>query len=136
MVVAAARIDSRLVAAMKRLDDPRHPIAETNRRVGALAERLRLPRPSYERTRVLVHAFRRGSSSNEAVAQLGLGIAFCRRPPAAILELLLQRRRLQVTVCYLGNTGWRRDSSQVRCRRGLRRRRGAVSSVWAAVRAR
>jgi hypothetical protein len=44
----APRIDSRLVAAAERLDNETTPIAETNRRVGAVAAELGLLRPSYE----------------------------------------------------------------------------------------
>src|SRR5262245_25003034 len=52
-------IDTRLVAALERMDDTRRPIAETYRRLGALARELELVRPSYEQTRVLVHRARR-----------------------------------------------------------------------------
>jgi hypothetical protein len=41
------RIDQRLVAEIARLDDPTLPIAETNRRLGVVAEGLGLLRPSY-----------------------------------------------------------------------------------------
>ena len=44
---AAPRYDPRLLAAARELDDASLPMAETCRRVGALAERLGVPRPSY-----------------------------------------------------------------------------------------
>jgi hypothetical protein len=58
MVTMAPRISGRLIEAIVRLDDPGRPIAETYRRVGAEAERLRLTRPSYQRIRELVHQVR------------------------------------------------------------------------------
>ncbi len=52
-------IDTRLVAALERLDDSRRPIAETYRRLGVVARELQLVRPSYEQVRTLVHRARR-----------------------------------------------------------------------------
>lgn len=54
----APRISARLIEAIVHFDDPSRPIAETYRRVGAEAERLRLTRPSYQRIRELVHQVR------------------------------------------------------------------------------
>ena len=54
----APRISGRLFEAIVQFDDPSRPIAETYRRVGAEAERLRLKRPSYQRIRELVHQVR------------------------------------------------------------------------------
>ena len=83
---AAPRIDSRLIAALVRLDTPGRPIAETHRRLGRVAETLGLWRPSYEQTRVLVHALRTGRH-DPGVGALLLDIAFRQRPPLAVLEL-------------------------------------------------
>ena len=58
MVESAPRIDRRLVAALAVLDDSREPMAEINRRVGALASDLGLPRPSYAQIRRLLQAER------------------------------------------------------------------------------
>jgi hypothetical protein len=55
----APRLSPKLLEAIVRYDDRKVPIAETYRRVGREAERLGLPRPSYQRVRVLVHAARR-----------------------------------------------------------------------------
>jgi len=55
----APRISPRLLAELARIDEKAVPIAEVNRRLGAAAERLELPRPSYQRVRVLVHELRR-----------------------------------------------------------------------------
>lgn len=59
MTRIAPRISRRLVDAIDLVDDEREPIAETVRRIGAYADRVGLPRPSYQRLRVLVHESRR-----------------------------------------------------------------------------
>jgi hypothetical protein len=87
MPPAAPRIDSRLVAAIARLDDRREPVAETNRRIGALAGDLGLPRPSYEQVRTLVKEHRRGRLE-PGVGTLLLEISFRSRPPEALLDYL------------------------------------------------
>ena len=74
-----------------RFDDPRVPIAETCRRVGAEAERMQLPRPSYERVRVLVHALRavRPPAWHAPLAPgVLLNVAFRVRSPFALLDLI------------------------------------------------
>jgi hypothetical protein len=83
----APRIDSRLVAAAERLDSPTTPIAETNRRVGRIAEELGLVRPSYEQVRSIVNVARR-RGRRPTSADVLLDIAFRARPPAALLDYL------------------------------------------------
>lgn len=58
MLEFAPRYDPRIVEAIASLDDPRRPIAETCRRVGVVAGRLGLPRPSYVHVRRFVVADR------------------------------------------------------------------------------
>jgi hypothetical protein len=87
MVAAAPRVDLRLVAAIERFDDPRRPIAETNRRIGLVAETLGLPRPSYEEVRRLVRLWRAGRGGPE-VGHVLLDIAFRAAPPEALLDVL------------------------------------------------
>jgi hypothetical protein len=62
-------------------------MAETNRRIGALAGDLGLPRPSYEQVRLLVKEHRRGRLRPTA-GQILLEIAFRARPPEALLDYL------------------------------------------------
>ena len=88
MPASAPRIDPRLVAAVARLDDPRQPIAETNRRIGRLAESLGIPRPSYQQVRLLVHAERDRQRRRRAVLELLLEVDVRARPPEALLELI------------------------------------------------
>ena len=88
MLQFAPRIDSRLVAAAERLDNETTPVAETNRRVGAVAAELCLPRPSYEQVRLIIIRARehgRHPSSGEVL----LDIAFRSRPPTAFLDYLV-----------------------------------------------
>jgi hypothetical protein len=87
-VKSSPRIDRRLIRALPALDDPTEPIAETRRRLGALAESLDLPRPSYERVRQLVHANRRvrpGRTKAELLADLALYTG----PPQELIGELL-----------------------------------------------
>jgi hypothetical protein len=87
----APRISPRLLEALGRLEDPRVPIAETCRRLGSEAERLKLPRPSYERVRVLVHALRaarRRLRRGPSTASVLLDVAVRARPADALLDLM------------------------------------------------
>lgn len=71
------RIDEKLVAAIARLDDPTLPIAETNRRLGMVAEGLGLIRPSYQQVRVIVHELRsrkRSSRLGETLLEIAYGM--------------------------------------------------------------
>jgi hypothetical protein len=87
MVFAAPRIDSRLVAALERLDDKHVPIAETWRRVRKVADELKLTKPSYEQVRCLIHDARRRGRRPTAADTL-LDIAFRVRPPTALVDYL------------------------------------------------
>jgi hypothetical protein len=58
VTASAPRYDRRLLAAIRRLDDEGRPIAETCRRVGEVAARLGVPRPSYVHIRRIVVAER------------------------------------------------------------------------------
>jgi len=58
MPASAPRYDKRVLAAIRRLDDERQPVAETCRRVGDAAQALGMPRPSYVHLRRLVRAQR------------------------------------------------------------------------------
>jgi hypothetical protein len=57
--IAAPRIHPALLFALERIDRTSRPIAETHRRLGAIADLIGVPRPSYQRTRELVHEHRR-----------------------------------------------------------------------------
>ena len=87
MTASAPRLDSRLVAAIERLDDPTIPIAETNGRVGEIAEILGFARPSYEQVRTILHRARR-SGRHPGAGEILLDIALRTRPPIAFEEYL------------------------------------------------
>jgi hypothetical protein len=87
VVPLAPRIDSRLVAALERLDDRQAPIAETWRRLRIVAAELGLVKPSYEQVRCLVHEARRKGRRPTAADTL-LDIAFRVRPPTALIDYL------------------------------------------------
>ena len=83
MPKCAPRLSPRLLAALERYDDGKLPVAELRRLVGAEAERLGLPRPSYERVRVLTHELRarRAEPTTEEVLW---DVTWRVRPPDAI----------------------------------------------------
>ena len=58
MVASAPRIHPILRFAIERLDRHSRPIAETHRRIGRVADLIGVPRPSYQRTRELIHLHR------------------------------------------------------------------------------
>jgi hypothetical protein len=87
MPVIAPRISPRLLEALVRFDRRDVPIAETCRRIGAEAERLGLPRPSYERVRELVHESRR-MRRGPTTASILVDVAFRTRPPEALVDHL------------------------------------------------
>ena len=87
----APRISPRLLEALVRLDDRSVPIAEVNRRLGDEADRLRLPRPSYQRIRVLLHAvrlIRRRERPRPSTGQLLLDAWLRLRSPLDVIDHL------------------------------------------------
>jgi hypothetical protein len=87
LTISGPRIDERLVGALARLDDPTLPIAETNRRLGVVAEGLGLIRPSYQQVRVIVHELRSQKRSSR-VGETLLQIAYGMRTQSQILRVL------------------------------------------------
>ena len=72
-----------------RLDDPSVPIADTYRRVADHADRLGVPRPSYQRGRELVHESRRlRARRGPSTASVLLDVTFRVRPPEAVVDRL------------------------------------------------
>jgi hypothetical protein len=84
----APRVDSRLVAAAERLDEPGVPVAETNRRLGIVAAELGLKKPSYEQVRIIVKRARRNGPT-ATTGDVLLEIAFRARPPDALIDHLV-----------------------------------------------
>jgi len=97
MVTIAPRIPIGLLDEIERLSRRTLPIAEINRRVGRAAWRMSLPRPSYERVRVLVHAARRlRRLSPQTYASLAYEVAFRVRPPVALVDRFGEGPRLRL----------------------------------------
>jgi hypothetical protein len=82
------RIDERLVAAIARLDDRTLPIAETNRRLGVVAEGLGLIRPSYQQVRVIVHEVR-SQYRSPRLGEMLLESSFRIKSPDDVLDFML-----------------------------------------------
>ncbi len=78
-------IDQRLISELERLDDRNVPIAEVCRQLGAAADRLGLPRPSYEVSRRRIHEIRR-ARTGPRTGDVALEVAFRVRPPEALLD--------------------------------------------------
>lgn len=89
MALSAPRLDVRLIAALEHLlRDESVPVAELNRRLGAVADALSLSRPSYERVRLLVRDRRSGRYALPSSGQILLEIAARGRPADDLLKLL------------------------------------------------
>jgi hypothetical protein len=85
MTDCAPRLSPRLLAAIDRFDDGSMAIAELRRLVGAEAQRLGLPRPSYERVRVLAHELR-ARRAEPTTADVLWDVTTRVRAPDAILK--------------------------------------------------
>jgi hypothetical protein len=81
------RSDERLVAALRRLDDPTLPIAETNRRLGVVAESLGLIRPSYQQVRIILHALR-AQQRPTRVGEMLLESSWRIKSPEAVVDFI------------------------------------------------
>jgi hypothetical protein len=83
----APRISPRLKAEIERLAESSASAAEITRAVGDLAERLRLPRPSYEQVRKLARE-RKARPRAPSTAEVLMDVALRIRPPDAIVSHL------------------------------------------------
>jgi hypothetical protein len=88
MANAAPRISPRLLAAIDDAARRDATVADICRTIGAEAQRLGLPRPSYEQVRRYVHASRRRRRLKPSAAQLALEVAYRAKPYDAVLERL------------------------------------------------
>lgn len=86
---SAPRLDVRLIAALEQLlKDEGVPVAELNRRLGMVADALEIPRPSYERVRLVVNDRRDGGYALPSTGKVLLEIAIRSRPGEDVLTLL------------------------------------------------
>lgn len=89
----APRLSPRLLDFIETVSVRRIPIAEINRLVGSEAERLGLPRPSYQRVRVLVHEARELRRNHVSAAEILIDVATRSRSPYAYTELATREPR-------------------------------------------
>ena len=90
MPASAPRYDRRLVRAIRRLDDESLPIAEVWRRVGEVAGRLGVPRPSYVHVRRIVVSERERAAELREIRNEALVGLVSRMAPDPV-ELALRR---------------------------------------------
>lgn len=88
MVVAAARVDIRVVRLIRRLEWRTPVIADVSRAVGMYCERQGMTRPSYEEVRLLVHEARDRRERRRAALDLVVAVDVRARPPSDLLYLL------------------------------------------------
>ena len=117
MAASAPRIHPRLVDAIVRLSRSELSFAEINRRVGALADEHGLPRPSYERVRLLVYDARE-RDLYPSTAEVVLDVAINLRPPRDLGDQLilgaapsLEVAPLKLTMCRCSVEDWRSGTS-------------------------
>jgi hypothetical protein len=78
---SAVRLTQRQFDRLVLLESERLPIAEIHRRWAGWAEAHGLPRPSYERTRTLVHELRELDRERRKTRDLAFEVAFARGNP-------------------------------------------------------
>jgi hypothetical protein len=86
MLRSAPRISHRLLETLERLDDGRIGFGELTRRLGEEAERLGIPRPSYQQVRVLAQELRAVRGGRPTTGEVLLDVATRARPPEAIVD--------------------------------------------------
>jgi len=90
---SAPRYDRRLLGAIRRLDDESLPIAEVWRRVGAAAEKIGVPRPSYVHVRRIVVSERDRAAELREIRNEALAGLVSRMTPDPV-ELALRRQEV------------------------------------------
>jgi hypothetical protein len=90
VVFAAPRIDPRLRRLARRLGRRGSRASDAHRRVGEYAEKLELPRPSYQQVRLLVNEGLWQAAARRATAELVADVYFRRRPMSDLRRLLAE----------------------------------------------
>ena len=104
----APRIAWPLVEAIDALDEPGLSIAELWRRLGAYADELHLPQPSYQQTRLLVHRSRQIRAmpgAGELVLDVALKVRGPREAGAIAADRLLEKAAARQVVAQ--ERSWR-----------------------------
>jgi hypothetical protein len=87
---AAPRVERRFLKRVAKLDDRSLPMAETHRRARDLAQQMGIPRPSYERVRLHLHAARRRDEEKKRTRDLIIQLAYNTRPANEVVPELLR----------------------------------------------
>jgi hypothetical protein len=87
---AGPRVERRFLKAVAKLDDRSVPMAETYRRARDLALQMGIPRPSYERVRLHLHAARKGDEQKQRTRDLIIHLAYNTRPADEVVPELLR----------------------------------------------
>jgi len=93
MPASAPRYDPRLLRAIRRLDDESLSIAEVCRRVGAAAEKIGVPRPSYVHVRRIVLSERARAAELREIRNEALVGLVARMAPDPV-DLALRRQEV------------------------------------------
>lgn len=93
MTASAPRYDPRLLRAIRRLDDESLSIAEVCRRVGAAAEKIGVPRPSYVHVRRIVLSERARAAELREIRNEALVGLVARMAPDPV-DLALRRQEI------------------------------------------
>ena len=89
MYAAGPRIERRFLECVVELDDRSVPIAETYRRIRAVAAQMGIPRPSYERVRTHLRSTRLRRDERKKARTLTLELAYnTRRADLVVADLL------------------------------------------------
>lgn len=89
MYAAAPRVQRRFLDGAAKLDDRSQPVAETYRRLRALADQMGVPRPSYERVRRHLRVTRRQRAHQKRARDLVFELAYNTRRADDVLADLL-----------------------------------------------
>jgi hypothetical protein len=84
---SAPRLDRQLLDAIADVDDSSLPIAETHRRIRAVARDLGIPRPSYERVRLHVREVRHRRELARIRRETILAVGLYQKPVDALYDV-------------------------------------------------
>jgi hypothetical protein len=89
MYAAGPRVERHFLEGIVELDDRSQPIAETYRRIRALAAQRGIPRPSYERVRLHLRSTRLRPDERKRALGLAFELAYnTRRADHVVADLL------------------------------------------------
>jgi uncharacterized protein (DUF2384 family) len=87
---AGPRVERRFLERVAKIDDRSLPMAETYRRIRALADEMGIPRPSYERVRRHLRETRLSHDERKRVRRLIFELAYNTRRAEYVMQDLLE----------------------------------------------